>query len=88
MNEKIEVLLKQAGFRVFGDKIVAGDNGSSGNATVCAQKLINLVVQECKKALDPTDDARVSTIAEESTRYKCVLMLDSVLEELNLTYKA
>ena len=47
MNERIRELVTQAGFRVFGDKIIAADQGSSGLATECAQKLIELIVKEC-----------------------------------------
>lgn len=45
-------LIVAAGFKVFGEKIVAGDFGSSGNATLCAQKLIELVVKQCADAAD------------------------------------
>ncbi len=47
MNEQIKELAKQAGFRVFGDVIVAADQGSSGLATECTQRLVELVVKEC-----------------------------------------
>jgi len=47
MNERIKQLLIQSGFRVFGEKIVAGDFGSSGNATLCSQKFAELIVKEC-----------------------------------------
>jgi hypothetical protein len=47
MNERIRELVTQAGFRVFGDKIIAADQGSSGLATECAQRLIELIVKEC-----------------------------------------
>jgi hypothetical protein len=47
MDPRIKELVEQAGFRVFGDKIVAADQGSSGLATDCSQRLIELVVREC-----------------------------------------
>lgn len=46
MNNRIQELLKAAGFYIYGKKIVAADNGSSGDASKCAKKLIQLVVQE------------------------------------------
>lgn len=52
MNEDTKDLLTQVGFRIFGNKIVAGDFGSSGNATLCAVKLIELVVTECANFVD------------------------------------
>lgn len=47
MNERIKQLLLDSGFKIFGDKIVAGDFGSSGNATLCSQKLAKLIVRNC-----------------------------------------
>ena len=47
MDAKVKALLEEAGFRVFGEKVVAGDFGVSGNATLCAQKLIKLVARDC-----------------------------------------
>ena len=46
MNERTQALLTQSGFRIFGTKVVAGDFGSSGNATACAPKLIELIIQD------------------------------------------
>ena len=46
MNERIKQLLLEAGFKIFGDKIVAGDFGSSGNATLCSQKFAELIVRD------------------------------------------
>ena len=47
MNARIQELLIESGFRIFGTKIVAGDFGSSGNATACSQKFAQLIIQEC-----------------------------------------
>jgi hypothetical protein len=47
MNQRIQELAKQAGFRVFGDEIVAADQGISGLATECTQRLVELIVHEC-----------------------------------------
>ena len=41
--ETIELMLTNAGFKVFGDKIVAADLGQSGLATKCAIDLIRQV---------------------------------------------
>jgi hypothetical protein len=46
MNERIKQLLLESGFKIFGDKIVAGDFGSSGNATLCSQKFAELIVKD------------------------------------------
>jgi hypothetical protein len=37
-------LCKKAGFKIFGNRIVAADNGSSGEATRCARKLVELTL--------------------------------------------
>ena len=52
MNKRIRKLVEQAGFRVFGDKIVAADQNSSGLATECTQRLIELVVRECVDCIE------------------------------------
>lgn len=43
-NQVLEVC-RQAGFKIFGNRIVAADNGSSGEATQCARKLVELVLE-------------------------------------------
>jgi hypothetical protein len=45
-EEEIKELLLAAGFRIYGSTVVAADNGSSGLATVCARKLIELTIQK------------------------------------------
>ena len=52
MNERIKQLLIESGFRIFGDKVVAGDFGSSGNATLCSQKFADLLIKECARVVD------------------------------------
>ena len=46
MGMDIKELAKAAGFRVFGDKIVAADEGSSGLATESVTRLIALVQEK------------------------------------------
>jgi hypothetical protein len=45
-EEEIKELILAAGFRIYGTTIVAADNGSSGLATFCAPKLVQLVVEK------------------------------------------
>lgn len=56
MNNRIKELLLQAGFKVFGEKVVAADFASSGNATVCSQKFAELIVRECARISQECDD--------------------------------
>ena len=46
MNNRITELLAKAGFRIFGKKVVAGDFGSSGNATLCSAEFANQLANE------------------------------------------
>lgn len=54
MIDKKEVfeMALDAGFRVFGDKIVAADNGSSGLATQSVEKLIEIAYTRGLAAAD------------------------------------
>ena len=45
-RDKILRLAREAGFRVFGAKVVAADNGSSGDATESVARLIAAVRAE------------------------------------------
>lgn len=59
MNEQIKKLLINSGFKVFKidgkDKIVAADGGSSGDATVCAQRLVENVISICLNCAEPIE---------------------------------
>lgn len=57
MNENIKELLLETGFKIFGDGVVAADNGSSGNATICSQKLIDIVLKRCILTCEAIRDA-------------------------------
>jgi hypothetical protein len=52
MDARIKELVKQAGFRVFGERVVAADQGSSGLATECSRQLIELTAKECCKVIN------------------------------------
>lgn len=45
----IKTLAKEAGFRVFGEKIVAADQGSSGLATESLERFATLVAERTKQ---------------------------------------
>lgn len=49
MNALTKELALSAGFKIFGDTIVAADNGSSGNATRCLDEFAKLLLNECIK---------------------------------------
>ena len=46
MNERIRELLIESGFKLFGDNVVAADNGSSGDATKCSLRFAELILQD------------------------------------------
>lgn len=54
--DKYNQLLLDAGFKIYTvngqEVVVAADNGSSGNATRCATRLIELVVNELRGDID------------------------------------
>lgn len=47
MNQLTKDLALKAGFKIFGNTIVAADNGSSGDATKCLAKFAELLIAEC-----------------------------------------
>ena len=47
MNALTKDLALKAGFKFFGNTIVAADNGSSGDATKCLDEFTKLVADEC-----------------------------------------
>lgn len=47
MNQTTKDLALKAGFKIFGNTIVAADNGSSGDATKCLAKFAELLIAEC-----------------------------------------
>lgn len=47
MDDLTQKLIKDAGFKLFKDSIVAADNTVSGDATHASQQLVRLVVLEC-----------------------------------------
>jgi hypothetical protein len=47
MDNLTKQLVLRAGFKVFGNEIVAADDHSSGAATDCTQALIKQVALEC-----------------------------------------
>lgn len=49
MNTLTKELAKQAGFKIFGDRIVAADGNSSGAATQCLEKFVKLMAYECAR---------------------------------------
>jgi hypothetical protein len=52
MNLKFQKLAEQAGFRFFkSGVIVAADRSSSGDASECCPKLIELILTECDQAV-------------------------------------
>lgn len=47
MDATLERIVKEAGFKVFGEKIVAADENSSGLATESVKRLVEIVGREC-----------------------------------------
>lgn len=43
-DDQVLELCREAGFKIFKNRIVAADGGSSGEATQCARKLVELVL--------------------------------------------
>ena len=43
LNELLERMVKEAGFKVFGDKIIAADDSNSGLATESVKRLVEIV---------------------------------------------
>lgn len=53
MNDNIKELAKQAGFKIFGEQIVAADGGSSGAATVCLGRFAELLIDQILDITQP-----------------------------------
>ena len=60
-QQRTKELILEAGFKEFivqgKSVIVAADNGSSGNASICAYKLVNLI---CKELSQENKDGNVN----------------------------
>lgn len=69
MDEKIKALLIEAGFKIFGDKVIAADFSSSGNASLCSVKLIHLLLRDVGKSLW-TEECHTSDLALEEFNIK------------------
>lgn len=71
MNDNIKDLAKQAGFKIFGDRIVAADGGSSGAATICLGRFVELMVEQILDITEPMpgsgdpDDVALARIQKE-----------------------
>lgn len=71
MNDNIKDLAKQAGFKIFGDRIVAADGNSSGAATVCLGRFVELMIDQILDITEPMpgsgdpDDVVLSRVQEE-----------------------
>jgi hypothetical protein len=51
LNEVLERMIKAAGFKVFGDKIVAADDSNSGLATESVKRLVEIVRADEREAI-------------------------------------
>ena len=60
LNELLERMVKEAGFKVFGEKIVAADDNNSGLATDSVKRLVEIVrnttIDEILKEIDEPMD--------------------------------
>ncbi len=72
MNPQLVDLLKQSGFKVFGDVVVAADYDSSGNASISTSALITRVVDCCVNAV--SDDA-----SKQQIRDYCQCLIGSTI---------
>lgn len=81
MNERIKELMLESGFKIFDDKIVAADNGSSGNATICSQKFAELIVRECFGCIDIMEkiaESNNSSIPKDYDKHTYLETLDTM----------
>lgn len=87
MNALTKELAVKAGFKIFGEKIVAADNGSSGAATICLDKFAELLIAECMQICrERGDSAEFSyppakaTVAKK-TAYGCAELMQRKLQD-------
>ena len=72
MNERIrELMIKATGME---NALVAFNSEGVAFSKEDMVSLAELIIKECKKAIDPTDD--LCSLMEEVGRYNCVLMID------------
>lgn len=72
MNERIrELMIKATGME---NALVAFNSEGVAFSKEDMVSLAELIIEECKKAIDPTDD--LCSLMEEVGRYNCVLMID------------
>jgi hypothetical protein len=77
MNELIDSFRLYAGIaRVHNSAqlVVINEHGNIIDPLIGLEKFALLIVEECKKAIDPTDD--LCSMMEEVNRYNCILMID------------
>lgn len=71
MNDNIKDLAKQAGFKIFGNHIVAADGNSSGAATICLGRFVELMVDQILDITEPMpgsgdpDDVALARVQKE-----------------------
>ena len=72
MNERIrELMIKATGMQ---NALVAFNSEGVVFSKADMVSLAELIIEECKKAIDPTDD--LCSMMEEVGRYNCVLIID------------
>ena len=72
MNMRIrELMIKATGME---NALVAFNSEGVAFSKEDMVSLAELIIKECKKAIDPTDDQ--CSLMEEAARYNCVLMID------------
>lgn len=72
MNERIrELMIKATGMQ---NALVAFNSEGVAFSKEDMVSFAELIIEECKKAIDPTDD--LCNMMEEIGRYNCVLMID------------
>lgn len=87
MNRITKELATKAGFKIFGDKIVAADNGSSGLATQCLDKFTDLIIAECVRICNERADSADGSytpskaLVARKTAKGCAILIEQSLKE-------
>jgi hypothetical protein len=71
MNERIQELVLKARGQATSD---TKDGGNCFDVDLFHKKFAELIIQECKKAIDPTGD--LTSMAEAGWREECMKMID------------
>jgi hypothetical protein len=86
MNKFTKDLAVEAGFKIFGNTIVAADNGSSGDATKCLDRFAQLLIAECMQICNNMANSAeysytpAKTVVAEKTAKGCAELISRKFE--------